>query len=234
MARIEITVTVNTVYKFQAPAYGRYGYEDRHIYGMTDEGGNNYVWKTSSIMALKIPAEKGCGVEVDKNGNEWNYEMINKGDVVKIAATIKKTGEYKGQPQTEINRVKVIQRISKAATKEELIEQKRKEQYASLKEGDFVWNNMLYSRYKQHYGDCETIAGSYEKRKGYRPTICVIIRKGRLKESGTRFQHYKYYTLENEKGEWVTYQAICEENALKRAKKEYPGCDWKIDKVYFG
>ena len=104
----------------------------------------------------------------------------------------------------------------------------------SLGEGDRLWE-MPYRQYKMHYADCETLAGSYreiERGRDAGSYITIILREGRLKASGVRGEHYSGYCCENEKGEKVTYRAVSEENAVKRANKEFPGHTWEVVKIY--
>lgn len=233
--RIEATVTMKGIYKYEAPAYTGYGYDTHYIYNMVAEDGTVYVWKTTTFMSLKYEAENGC--KTDAKGRSWAYSLINRGDVVTIKATVKGEGEYKGQKQTELTRVKVVSRQFKAETYEEMIARKEAEkqaraaaQRASLKDGDRLWR-MEYRQYKEHYADCETVEGSYEKRDRRPATIEVIIREGRLKASGVRGEHYSGYRLQNADGEQVVYRAVKEENAIRRATKEFGGV-WECIKIY--
>lgn len=79
---------------------------------------------------------------------------------------------------------------------------------------------MLYSQYKQHYPDCQTVRGSYDEGK---KTIEVIIPEGRMKNSGVRGQHFHGYEIYciDDKGRkvFVTYRAVSDDNALKQHKK---------------
>lgn len=89
---------------------------------------------------------------------------------------------------------------------------------------------MLYRRYKQHFADCETVAGSYNKEL---KTIDVLLPDGRMKPSGTRGQsfHYMEFTgVEIATGRHVrcTIKATCRANAIKRLSKEYSDCKWNI------
>lgn len=230
MARITVKVEMKGIYSYQAPAYG-YGYETRYIYNMVAEDGTVYVWKTSSSMSIEVPytGKPGCHNFEDRKGNPIDYQSVNKGDVITITATVKGQGEYKGQPQTELTRVKVTGIETKAQTpeqikaeQEERVQLKKQEQLDSLEDGDFVWN-MPYRQYKEHYSDCETLAGSFEK-NDFGSTITVIIRDGRLKASGVRGGHYSGYEFffeENGKKTRVCYRAISEETALKRLYREF-------------
>lgn len=234
--RIEATVTMANIYSYQRPAYG-YGYETAYIYNMVAEDGTVYVWKTTAFLFDKVQTDsKYDYAEIDSKGRKWIYEQINRNDIVRIKATVKGQSEYKGQPQTEVTRVKVVERIFKAKTPEELkaereAEKARKEQEQrdSLTGKDFIWR-MPYRQYKECYSDCETVENSFERR-GTLATIEVIIREGRLKASGTRFEHYRYFILQNEEGMKASYKAITEENAIRRAEKEFGG-HWEVYKIY--
>lgn len=86
---------------------------------------------------------------------------------------------------------------------------------------------MLYRRYKQHFSDCEIIAGSYDKEL---KTIDVIIPEGRMKKSGVRgktFHYMEFKGVEIATGRKVrcTVKATCVENAIKRLPKS---CTWDI------
>ena len=80
---------------------------------------------------------------------------------------------------------------------------------------------MLYRRYKQHFSDCETVAGSYDKNH---KTIEVMLPEGRLKQSGVRGKSFKY--MEFTGTEIATGRAVrciikatCRDNAIKRLPK---------------
>ena len=242
-ARFEATVTMKRIYSYEAPAFG-YGYETRYIYNMVGEDGKVYVWKTTTKMYLEVPytGEPGWHSFTDRKGNPVDYKPINEGDCIKIKATFKGESEYKGQPQTEVNRVKVIERTFKAETPEEKaarLERERKAkaqaQRDSVKEGDVIWR-MPYKQFKEHYSDCETIVDSYRDERNRPSTIEVIIRAGRLKESGVRGEHYSGYEFKiTENGETFRkcYRAVSEENAERRCKKEFPKATEIIcDKIY--
>lgn len=86
---------------------------------------------------------------------------------------------------------------------------------------------MHYGKYKQHYADCETVTGSYDKET---KTIDVIIPNGRMKPSGTRGQSFhwmEFHGVENGTGRKVriTIKATCRENAIKRLPTD---CAWDI------
>ena len=243
MARIEITVSMESIYSYEAPAYG-YGYETRYIYKMVGEDGRVYVWKTTAYMTIEVPytGEPGWHSFTDRKGNPVDHIKINEGDIIKIAASIKGEGEYKGQPQTELTRVTVKARTFIAETPEEKaarIERESKEkaqaQRDSLNKGDFIWR-MPYKQYKERYSDCETVEGSFERNRRGEAVIEVIIRDGRLKPSGVRGEHYSGYSFlvtVNGKQVRATYRAVSEANAERRCRKDYPeAVEMFCDRVY--
>lgn len=218
--RITVVVTLANAYEY-ATYYG-WRKQDNYIYTMTDEDGHVLVWKTTSFMAIDGQDERG----------RYCPYAIRKNDKIRIKATVKAHGEYKEQEQTELQRVKIMELVEKAITKEEMQEAKQKEQRESLQGGDFIWR-MPYKQYKEHYADCETLAGSYESRDGHHVAqISVIIREGRLKASGVRGEHYSGYQMTNELGEYITYRAVSEDNALKRVNKDFPNHSWECTKIY--
>lgn len=86
---------------------------------------------------------------------------------------------------------------------------------------------MLYRRYKQHFADCETVVGSYNKEN---KTIYVLLPDGRLKPSGVRgktFHYMEFKGVENATGRKVrcTIKATCVENAIKRLPTS---CTWDL------
>lgn len=224
--RVELTVKLVKEYHYDS----HFGYitTDMTIYKMEGEDGTVYVWKTSSVLGID-------------HGEGMGWESVSYGDVIRIKGTVKDFSEYKGSPQIELTRVKTLEVVKKALTREEKAEIKKEEQLASLNGDDFVWT-MPYKQYKEHYSDCETIAGSYQTYftpDGYclRPaTIDVIIREGRLKASGVRGQHFSGYEIhftEGGKHRSSCYRAVCEENAIRRAMKEFPnGSDFTCENVY--
>lgn len=214
--RTELTLKICGIFEFETIGYGYPRcYETHRIYSMEDSTGKAYVWKTASVMGLD-------------NGNE--FAPIDKGDTVKITASVKGENVYKGKPQIVLQRVKVdgIIEKSKRMTREQWAAHKAEEQRNSLCAGDFIWYGMPYKQYKEHYNDCETVAGSYD-----RGTIDVIIRNGRLKNSGVRGQRFAGYVLKSDRGRKTSYRAVSEENALKRARKEFPGENWEVTEIYY-
>ena len=220
--RIKLEVTLVGEYKFST----KFG--TTHIYKMKDAEGRVYVWKTSGYLAYEPIIEECDGVAM------LDYIVIIKNDVIEITASVKGKDEYNGEPQTLLNRVKVTKIIKAHTPKSVIIANKKKEQMESLGEDDRLWE-MPYRQYKEHYADCETLAGSYreiERGRDAGSYITIILRAGRLKASGVRGEHFSGYCCENELGEKVTYRAVSEENAVKRASKEFPGHSWEVVKIY--
>lgn len=205
--RMEITAKLACRYEF-SNFYG-----DSFLYKFEDNDGNILTWKTATILSL--------------TGNKDDYPR--KGDTVTFKATVKEHGEYKGQDQTVLSRVKVLA-IQHGPTKEELDEARKQEQLDSLQEGDELLN-MRYANYKEHYVDCETLAGSYDKTHR---TIWVIVRAGRMVPSGTRGQRFYGWQLRNqETNQCITFRAVSLENAYKQLAKEVGNTsDWEYDRRY--
>ena len=217
--RITLELTLKHEYEYEKS----FGYRtDSHtIFIMEDAEGQQYKWDTTGTLVIDKYDEKG----------KWCPEFAHLGDRFILKGTVKDFSEYKGNPQVVLTRCQLLEITYKAPTAEEIEDQKKAEQLASLQDGDFVWN-MPYRQYKKHYADCETLAGSYEAHENRSATISVIVRKGRLKASGVRGEHFSGYELQNSKGHKMTCRAVSEENALKRAFKEYPTEDWKCVKIY--
>lgn len=209
MARAEMKVKLVGDYQYDRHKYAGYGYETVNIYKMADDNGNIYVWKTTSWLA-------------------FNDEPINRGSVIVIVATIKGESEYKGEKQTEINRVNVKEVIEMGksieqiqAEREKAREAKKAEQLASIKGEDFIWT-MPYKQYKERYADCETVIGSFYRPRFGTCLIDVIIREGRLKASGVRGKHFHSYQLswdEDGKEVYGTFVAVDFDHAVAQAQK---------------
>ena len=194
--KIEIKAIYEKTFNFMS-CYG-----EQHVHKFTDTNGNVLVWKTQNL----------------KENSGKNRELIPEGSKVTIKATIKNYQEYKGEAQTVIIRCK-FDIIEKAATKKEKQTEKKKEQVASLQDGDQIIT-MTYKNYKEHYADCETVAGSFSKDNG-RATIDIIVRASRMVASGVRGQRFSTYVFLNKlTKKKICFYAVCEENALKQAKKE--------------
>ena len=220
-------ITVTAIYK------ARFEYTDYKFsyYGTThfthifeDVEGNTIVWKSTNMVEYL-------------NGD--CYEFITKGSTVELTGSVKDHSIYKETEQTVVTRCK-FKLIERAKTENEIRQEKAEAQNASIGENDFVWE-MPYKQYKEHYSDCETIIGSFDRHEDSRgnchgvPTIKVIIREGRLKNSGTRGQHFYgfSYAPSTDCESGITYRAVCEENARKRFLKDHPDReDWVLVRIY--
>lgn len=231
--RIESEVTLIGNYTYTS-TYVAWNPVECHIYTMKDSEGNILVWKTSSWMHCKL----------GEKTNQWGdveeiFKTVSKGDTIRIKASVKDHSTYKDQEQTVLQRLKVLEIVHHCLTKEEKQELKKKEQLASIQDGDFIWT-MPYKQFKEHYSDCETVAGSYNSHSEEEvrcshfipATIDVIIRKGRLKNSGVRGQHFSEYQFTNQDGAVIAYKAVNEDNALKRVQKDFPDDTWELTQVF--
>lgn len=217
--RIQIEVTLKCAYEYEK-TYG-WNVQEHTIYIMEDGNGQQYKWDTTSLMSVDIYDEEGT----------WIPEFAHIGDKVNIKGTVKSFSEYKGVPQIVLTRCKCLEITYKAPTKEQIADQKKQEQLDSLQDGDFIWR-MPYKQYIEHYADCEVVIDSFERDMHTGSTIEVIIRNGRLKASGVRGCHFAGYRLQNSKGKQITYRAVCEENAIRRAEKAYPNETWECVEIY--
>lgn len=206
--RYEMTLTLKK--RFSFPVTIGWKTEDMYIYSFEDADGNVYIWKTTAIMGMdkEVPIKNG--------DSRWEYDFVNNGDTAVVKVTVKEHSEYKGTEQTVLSRV-AVKSISHVPTKYEIAEAKRTEQLKTLADGDFIWN-MPYRQYKEHYADCETLANSYSRED---VTIGVIIRKGRLVNSGVRGKHFGGYVFTVD-GKHVSYRAVSWENAEKRCRADFP------------
>lgn len=214
-SKISIEVKMINVYEYLDYRFDYYG-TTKYIYTMADADGNVIVWKTASFMSVNL----------DDKGETWH--PIRRGDVIQITGKVKEHNEYKGTKQTVLTRCKFsLIQMAIIKTKEQINAEKAKEQLASITGGDFVWR-MPYRQYKRHYSDCETIAGSYDALG----TIEVIIREGRLKNSGVRGKHFHIYTFKCD-GQRVSYRAVSEENARKQMIKDFPdSANWECTHIF--
>lgn len=218
--KISLEVTYHKYFEY-ATHYTYYG-ESHRIYKFSDAEGNVLIWDTQSYLADKK--------YVDEYGMS---KPIFEGATLKVTATIKAHKEYKGEEQTVLNRPKFTL-IEQGKSPEEVAREKedkrkKKQQYqlATIGEKDFVWN-MPYRQYKQHYADCETVYNSYDANNS---TISVIIREGRMKNSGVRGKHYHTFIF-RAYNSVVSYKAISEETARKRLVKDFPEVKhWELDRI---
>lgn len=211
--RYDLTLTLTKQYTYET-CFG-YRAQDNYINTFADANGNVYVWKTTKFMGMDKTNKRG----------DWQFDEVRVNDTVTVKATVKDHSDYKGVQQTILTRVSVTS-INHAPTKQELDEIKRDEQIASLADNDLVWT-MPYKQFKEHYSDCETLAGSFNRYEDDRgvptrtSTIDVIIRAGRLVPSGVRGQHFSGYEFLID-GKRCCFRAVSEENAERRCRKEFP------------
>lgn len=228
-SKVTAEVTMANIFEYLDYKFSYYG-ASRYIYTMKDDEGNTIVYKSGAYLAYKTGEKNQHGDPIEIG--------IRRGDKISISATVKDHGEYKGTRQTVLQRVRVKALIERQPTKQELENKKREEQIASLVDGDFRWR-MPYRQYKEHYSDCEVLAGSFDDgcdsrgRKIAETTVEVIIREGRLKNSGVRGEHFYGFEFRTDNGGLVCYRAVSEENARKRMLKDYPESEnWECTHIY--
>lgn len=214
--KISVEAKLVNTYSYKDYKFSYYG--DLHfIYTFVDEEGNVLVWKTTSCLGVQ---EEG----------KTKYYIVKKWDKVKLTGKVKEHSEYNDTKQTVLTRCKV-EVLEKAITKEEILAQKKAEQLNTISGGDFIWT-MPYTQYKEHYADCETVVGSFQRNERTPSTIDVIIREGRLKNSGVRGKHFYRFTFKTPTGTDVKYRAVSEETARKQMKKEYKDSDnWECVEI---
>ncbi len=219
--RIKLNVTFKKSFEYTDYTFSYYG-TTHYIHNFEDAEGNVIVWKTTSMIDY---------FEGD------HCVIITEGSTMELTGTVKEHSLYKDTEQTVLTRCKV-KLIERAKTKYEIEQEQAEAQMATIAEGDYVWE-MPYRQYKEHYSDCETIIGSFDRHEDSRgnchgePTIKVIIREGRLKKSGVRGEHYRGWEFITDTGAKVTYRAISEETARRRMKKDYPNSDkWELNYIY--
>jgi len=203
--RVTVKATYVKSIEYTDYKFSYYGTTHRtHIF--RDEDGNTVVWKTTNVVLAPHPAPRYDGEEI----------CPPIGSIVELTGTVKAHDTYKDQPQTVVTRCK-FKLVELAKTDEEIQADKAAEQLASLKSGDNVMR-MDYSRFKAHYSDCETVAGSFDRNEHTgESTIEVIVREGRMKPSGVRGQHFFHFHFVNADGtKHSVLKAVCEKNARKR------------------
>ena len=227
--RLTITVTYKHRFEYTDYKFSYYGTTHfTHIF--EDSEGNTIVWKSTNMVEYindgsENPKRKG------------DVEFVTKGSKVELTGSVKEHGSYKDQEQTVVTRCK-FKLVERAKTDLEIQQEKVEAQNASIGENDLVWE-MPYRQYKEHYSDCETIIGSFDRHEDSHgnchgdPTIKVIIREGRLKNSGVRGKHFRTYEFKTDEGKFVRYRAVCEENARKQLKKDFPNSDsWELYTIH--
>lgn len=203
--RISIKATLKKICEYSTQF--RYRTQYKTIYIFETDNGDILKWDTSALMGFD---------ELDEEGNLIGFSGVDVNDVFMLTGRVKKHVMYRENPQTEITRCK-YELIAKALNLDEL---KKKVQMNSLADGDFIWKQMPYKQYKEHYSDCETVIDSYVMING-KSYIDVIIPQGRLKNSGVRGKHFKGYEFKKKNGGRCTFRAVCEDNAKKQFVKEF-------------
>lgn len=227
--RLTVTATYKASFEYTDYKFSYYG-TSHYTHLFEDADGNTIVWKSTNPVEYVNDGS-------EKPNRKGDIEPVIKGSTVEMTGTVKDHSVYKDTEQTVVTRCK-FKLVERAKSEYEIRQEKTAEQIASLAEGDWIWE-MPYKQYKEHYSDCETVIGSYnshEDSHGRRyadPTIKVIIRKGRLKNSGVRGQHFKGWEFITDKGGKVCYRAVSEENARKQMLKEFPNsADWELSHIY--
>ena len=212
----KVTLTLNVARVAEYTMEFGWSVKKQFIYIMRDGEQNEFVWKTSTYP----------GVDTIEDDGSVTTDFVREHDTIEIKGTIKEYTTYKGKEQTVLTRCKVISIKERAKTKTEMDAEKASQQLASLIDEDFTWK-MPYRQYKEHYSDCETLAGSfhYERQEAM---ITVIIRTGRLKASGTRGKFYSIFELANEKGKHIFVKAISWQTAWKQVKNIDNSCQWEM------
>lgn len=216
-------IQTEVIYKKSITVYNRfcspYNYSDSYLHIFEDAEGNELVWKTTSALSIQVPytGKPGHHNFEDRKGNPIDYAPISVESKLSLSGTVKAHKQYKETDQTVLTRCK-FSIIEMAMTEEEKMEKKAKEQKESLKEGDFVWK-MPYKQYKEHYSDCETLAGSYDRDE---KTVKVIIRSGRIKNNGVRGQIFFNVTFKLSNGRIRCYKAVSERTARNQLVKDLP------------
>lgn len=207
--KVSAVVTYDRDIKF----YSQYAYDGTmHLYVFHDEHDNVIVWKTGTTLSI------------EKDGYAY---FPRYGDTLTVSGKVKEHTLYKETEQTVLIRPKFAI-VKEAETYEQRVERIRKAQLDSFKDGDWIYT-MPYRQYKDHYADCETLYDSYNDRTR---DIDVIVRAGRLVPSGVRFRTYAGYRVEGDKGTATTYRAVSEENAIRRAEKEFPGEHFVCTRIF--
>lgn len=161
MGKIFVNVKLEKIHSYEAPGYGyKSGYETHYIYVMKSDDGKTYVWKTSQVMRINNP-DFDC---IHRHEDNDCYE----GDVLYISGNFRCESEFRGQMQTLINRVEVLERSHAGKTPEEKLQL----QLDSVGINDKIVK-MPYREYKTKYDGFETVMFSYDATD---KTIEVIIR----------------------------------------------------------
>jgi hypothetical protein len=231
--RIKMTGVLTGDYSFERPAFG-YGTETVTIYKISGEDGKTYIWKTTGCLGMnvEVPFEtRGAYLYDSDKRKAWMWESPDKGDTVTFTASIKCESEYKGEPQTELQRVKVV-----AIERKPEEHKPAKREIAPLQDGDMAIE-MPYRQFKEHYSDCETMPDSFRRDEhNGNSYITVVVRAGRMKASGVRGKHFHGFEIEFTDGGkygFCSYRAVSTENAIKQARKDFPNAEgFRCRRIY--
>lgn len=95
--KIQVTVKLEKTFQYEAPSFNGFGTDTKFIYTFVDENGNKMIWNTGSVLGRRYTDNRGYDA----------FEPIEDGNEITIKATIKGWGAYKGERQTELQRVKI-------------------------------------------------------------------------------------------------------------------------------
>ena len=97
--KVACVVTLEYVAHYTVKSFTGFGETEMTVYGMRTERGDMLIWKTAS----------GClCIEHEDEYGHIDTEVAEKGDKLTIRGTIKEHGEYKGEKQTILTRVKLM------------------------------------------------------------------------------------------------------------------------------
>ena len=123
--RIKMTGVLTGDYSFERVPFCGYGKETVNIYKIEGEDGKVYVWKTTGILSKTEYTPEHQWVEgwgwtwQDMKERNYYHIFIPKGSKIVFSASVKGETEYKGEPQTEISRVKVEEILFRAESEAE-------------------------------------------------------------------------------------------------------------------
>jgi len=106
----ECVLTVEKKINVECPKFSYYDRASQDIYLMKDEEGNRIVLKTKSWVMVEFKEgynNEEYWTETREDGK--TYRPLNKGDIIKAKFTIKAHSEYKGEKQTIIQRLKIVE-----------------------------------------------------------------------------------------------------------------------------
>jgi predicted nucleic acid-binding Zn-ribbon protein len=92
--RVTMKLTLEKVVEFEVPSFGGWGTDLKRIYIMIDEAGNKFTWKTTGFLG--------------RDDADGRWHGVEEGGTATVKATIKGHDEYRGEKQTELQRVKVV------------------------------------------------------------------------------------------------------------------------------